>query len=123
MRFSNRVGKPGKNFFRDANSKLYSSKKFIENLGLNFSEQSFKQVNQMVDIKEDLFLHTMISHGIHLISGRHVPRSDKADFKRLVTNLTNLKAHVKETGRKLGELEVPRNVMDDPRLDRTRFNR
>ena len=71
----------------------------------------------------DLYLQTRLNHGVHLRSGRHVPRSDEPDFKRLVTNLTNLEAHVKKPGRKFGELEVPRNVMDDPRLNRTKFYR
>ena len=124
-RFSNRVGKPGKNVFRDRRMefRIGVTKKLIENLGPNFNEQSVKQVNQMVDVKEDLYLHTRISHGVHLRSGRHVPRSDEADFNRLVTNLTKLEAHVKKPGRKFGELKVPRNVMDDLRFDKTRFYR
>ena len=121
----NRVGKPGKNVFRDRRMefRIGITKKLIENLGPNFNEQSVKQVNQMVDVKEDLYLHTRISHGVHLRSGRHVPRSDEADFNRLVTNLTKLEAHVMKPGRKFGDLKVPRNVMDDPRFDKTRFYR
>ena len=46
MRFSNRVGKPGKNVFRYRRMKfrIGITKKLIANLGPNFSEQSVKQV-------------------------------------------------------------------------------
>ena len=95
-RFSNRSGKPGKNVFRDRRMEFRIGiiKKLIGNLGPNFSDESVKQVNHMVDIKEELYNTTRLSHGVTIRSGRHVPRSDAKDFKLLVDNLTKTEAHM-----------------------------
>ena len=122
-RFSNRVGKPGKNVFRDRRMefRIGITKKLIENLGPNFSDQSVMQVNHCVDIKEKLYIHTRLSHGVNIRSGRHVPRSDECDFKALVENLTATKAHLKIEGRKFGSFEYPENLIDDEMFDQAKF--
>ena len=124
-RFSNRVGKPGKNVFRDRRMefRIGITKKLIENLGPNFSDSSVKQVNHCVDVKENLFIKTRLSHGVNIRSGRHVPRSDDNDFKTLINNLTETKAHLKIEGRKFGDFEIPENLMDDKRFDEAKFYR
>ena len=80
-------------------------------------------MNHTVDVKEDLFVKTRISHGVDIRSGRHVPRSDEEDFKTLVQNLTETKAHMMIKGRKFGDYEFPINLMDDKRFDRAKFFR
>ena len=100
------------------------TKKLIENLGPNFSDDTVKQVNHTVDIKEELYIQTRLSHGVSLRSGRHVPRSDQTDFETLVINLTDMEAHIeKEEGRRFGDIEFPENLMDDSRFDKTQFYR
>ena len=99
------------------------TKKLIENLGPNFTSSSVKQVNHCVDVKEDLYIKTRLSHGVIIRSGRHVPRSDDSDFKTLINNLTETKAHLKIKGRKFGTFELPENLMDDGRFDRAKFYR
>ena len=124
-RFSNRVGKPGKNVHRDRRMefRIGITKKLIENLGPNFSDTSVKQVNHMVDIKEKLFINTRVTHGVAIRSGRHVPRSDDSDFLTLVNSLNETKAHMKIKGRKFGDFVFPENLMDDRRFDRAKFFR
>ena len=124
-RFSNRAGKPGKNVFRDRRMefRIGITKKLIENLGPNFNNLTVKQVNQMVDIKEELYLLTRKSHGVNIRTGRHVPRSDEADFRTLVQNLTDTEAHSKIEGRQFGSFDLPENIMDDERFDQARFYR
>ena len=125
-RFSNRVGRPAKNVFRDRRMefRIGVTKKLIENLGPNFSDDTVKQVNHTVDIKEELYIQTRLSHGVSLRSGRHVPRSDQTDFETLVINLTDMEAHIeKEEGRRFGDIEFPENLMDDSRFDKTQFYR
>ena len=124
-RFSNRAGKPVKNMFRDRRMefRIGITKKLIENLGPNFNDSSVNQVNQSVDVKEELYVKTRLSHGVNIRSGRHVPRSDEADFLILVKNLTDTEADIKTKGRKFGTFEFPENVMDDKRFDRAKFYR
>ena len=76
-----------------------------------------------MDIKEKLYIHTLVAHGVNLRSGRHVPRSDKDDFDMLVKNLAELEVHVKKEGRSFGHYELPANVMEDKRFDKSRFYR
>ena len=99
------------------------TKKLIENLGPNFSEESVQQVNHMVDVKEELYIQTRHSHGVRVRSGRHVPRSDEADFNTIVKNLTDLGAHIKKEGRRFGDFELTEDIMDDKRFDKTQFFR
>ena len=99
------------------------TKKLIENLGPNFSDLSVKQVNQTVDVKEELYIQTRLSHGVRIRSGRHVPRSDENDFNTLVKHLTDLDAHSKTQGRQFGDIKLPENIMDDKRFDKTQFYR
>ena len=124
-RFSNKAGKPGKNVFRDRRMefRIGITKKLIENLGPNFSDESVKQVNHSVDVKEDLYIQTRVSHGVNIRSGRHVPRSDELDFSILVKNLTETEAHIKIVGRRFGNFELEDNIMDDERFDRAKFYR
>ena len=99
------------------------TKKLIENLGPNFNNMTVKQVNHMVDIKEELYLLTRKSNGVNIRTGRHVPRSDEADFRTLVQNLTDTEAHSKIEGRQFGSFDLPENIMDDERFDQARFYR
>ena len=124
-RFSNKAGKPGKNVFRDRRMefRIGITKKLIENLGPNFSDESVKQVNHSVDVKEDLYIQTRLSHGVSIRSGRHVPRSDELDFSSLVQNLTETEAHLKIEGRRFGNFEFLENLMDDKRFDRAKYYR
>ena len=124
-RFSNRVGQPGKNIFRDRRMefRIGITKKLIENLGPNFSDTTVQQVNHMVDVKEDLYIKTRLSHGVSIRSGRHVPRSDETDFLTLVQNLTETKAHLKIKGRRFGDFKLHEDLMNDKRFDRAKFFR
>ena len=124
-RFSNRAGRSGKNVHRDRRMefRIGITKKLIENLGPNFSDLSVKQVNQTVDVKEELYIQTRLSHGVRIRSGRHVPRSDEHDFDTLVKHLTDLDAHSKTQGRQFGDIKLPENIMDDKRFDKTQFYR
>ena len=124
-RFSNRSGRAGKNVFRDRRMefRIGMTKKLIENLGPNFSDESVKHVNHMVDIKEELYIKTRLSHGVRIRSGRHVPRSDENDFKILVKNLTDMEAHIMKPGRKFGNFKLPENILDEKKFDKTQFYR
>ena len=124
-RFSNRVGQPGKNIFRDRRMefRIGITKKLIENLGPNFCDKTVQQVNHMVDVKEDLYIKTRLSHGVSIRSGRHVPRSDETDFLTLVQNLTETKAHLKIKGRRFGDFKLHEDLMNDKRFDRAKFFR
>ena len=124
-RFSNRSGGAGKNVFRDRRMefRIGMTKKLIENLGPNFSDESVKQVNHMVDIKEELYIKTRLSHGVRIRSGRHVPRSDENDFQILVNNLTEMEAHIMKPGRKFGNFKLPEDIMDEKKFDKTQFYR
>ena len=124
-RFSNRSGKPGKNVFRDRRMEFRIGiiKKLIGNLGPNFSDESVKQVNHMVDIKEELYNTTRLSHGVTIRSGRHVSRSDVKDFQLLVDNLTKIEAHIVKPGRKFGSFEYPPDIMNDAKFDKAQFYR
>ena len=124
-RFSNRSGKPGRNVFRDRRMefRIGMIKKLIGNLGPNFSAESVKQVNHMVDIKEELYSTTRLSHGVIIRSGRHVPRSDAKDFQLLIDNLTKTEAHVRKPGRVFGSFEFPENILDDEKFDKAQFYR
>ena len=124
-RFSNRAGKPGKNVFRDRRMefRIGITKKLLENLGPNFNEESVKQVNQSVDVKEELYLKTRQSHGVKIRSGRHIPRSDEKDFSILMQNLTQTEAQKKIEGRKFGSFALPENILDDKRFDKASFYR
>ena len=70
-----------------------------------------------------MFIKTRLSHGVSIRSGRLVPRSDDSDFKTLINNLTETKAHLKIEGRKFGDFELPENLMDDKRFDEAKFYR
>ena len=99
------------------------NKRLIKNIGPNFNCSSVKQVNSMVDVKEELYAQTRLSHGVKLRSGRHVPRSDESDYRILIQNLTETKAHLKIPGRLFGTFDLPENIMDDKRFDQAKFYR
>ena len=124
-RFSNRAGKPGHNVFRDRRMefRIGAAKRLIENLGPNFSREAVQQVNHTLDIKEELFRQTRISHGVGIRSGRHNPRSDTNDYTKLFSHLTETRAHLKIPGRSFGDLEFKEDLMDDARFSKVEFYR
>ena len=99
------------------------TKKLLENLGPNFNEESVKQVNQSVDVKEELYMKTRQFHGVKIRSGRHIPRSDEKDFSILMQNLTQTEAQKKIEGRTFGSFALPENLLDDKRFDKASFYR
>ena len=124
-RFSNRVGKPGHNIHRDRRMeyRIGAAKNLIENLGPNFSKEAVQQVNHTLDIKEELFRRTRISHGVTIRSGRHNPRSDAKDYDRLFSELTEAKADQKIRGRAFGDLDLKEDLMEDERFNQVEFYR
>ena len=124
-RFSNRVGKPGHNIHRDRRMeyRIGAAKNLIENLGPNFSKEAVQQVNHTLDIKEELFRMTRISHGVTIRSGRHNPRSDAKDYDRLFSELTATKADQKIRGRAFGNLEFNEDLLEDDRFNQIEFYR
>ena len=124
-RFSNRVGKSGHNIHRDRRMeyRIGAAKTLIENLGPNFSQEAVQQVNHTLDIKEELFRCTRISHGVSIRSGRHRPRSDNKDYDRLFSELTEVNAHLKIRGRAFGDLDFKEDLMEDERFSKVEFYR
>ena len=124
-RFSNRVGQPGHNISRDRRMeyRIGTAKKLISNLGPNFNSTSVQQVNSTLDIKEELFLKTRESHGVDIRSGKHNARSDTRDYEMLFSHLSDIRAHVKVSGRKFGNINFGKDIMEDDRFDKTEFYR
>ena len=124
-RFSNRKGKPGKNVFRDKRMeyRIGTAKKLIANLGPNFSQDAVQKVNSTLDIKEELFLATRMSHGVEIRSGRHCARSDAKDYAMMFSQLTETKAHIKIEGRAFGDFNFTEDIMEDKRFDKAVFYR
>ena len=103
--------------------RIGAAKKLIENLGPNFTKEAVQQVNKTLDIKEELFLNTRESHGVHIRNGQHNARSDDKDYEMLFCHLTNTRAHVKEKGRAFGNLTFSEDLMDDERFNKAEFYR
>ena len=124
-RFSNRRGKPGKNIPRDRRMeyRIGAAKKLIENLGPNFTKEAVQQVNKTLDIKEELFLKTRESHGVHIRNGNHNQRSDAKDYDMLFCHLTTTRAHERVLGRSFGNLTFSEDLMDDERFNKVEFYR
>ena len=80
-------------------------------------------VNKTVEIKEELFYQTRKSHGVDVRSGKHVPRTDAADYEAALKILEDTKAHLKIKGRTFGDLDLPENLFDDKIFDRAQFYR
>ena len=77
----------------------------------------------MVDIKEELYIKTRLSHGVRIWSGRHRPRSDENGFQILFKNLTEMEAHIMKPGMKFGNFKLPEDIMDEKKFDKTQFYR
>ena len=124
-RFSNRKGKPGKNVFRDKRMeyRIGTAKKLIANLGPNFSHDAVQKVNSTLDIKEELFLATRMSHGVDIRSGRHCARSDAKDYAMMFSQLTETRAHMKIEGRAFGDFNFTEDILEDKRFDKAAFYR
>ena len=124
-RFSNKQGKPGNNVPRDRRMeyRIGTAKKLISNLGPNFTQESVQQVNRTLDVKEELFLKTRVSHGVNIRSGRHNARSDAQDYDMLFSHLNETRAHMKVEGRKFGDYKFDENLMDDKRFNKVEFYR
>ena len=124
-RFSNRVGKQGKNVNRDKRMeyRIGTAKKLIGNLGPNFSHESVQKVNSTLDMKEELFLATRLSHGVDIRSGRHCARSDAKDYNMMFSQLTETRAHMKIEGRPFGDFDFAEDIMEDKRFDKAEFFR
>ena len=124
-RFSNRLGKPGKNINRDRRMeyRIGTAKKLISNLGPNFSQDAVQQVNRTLDIKEELFLRTRVEHGVDIRSGRHNARSDSKDYDMVFSHLTDTRADTKVEGRAFGDFKYTENLMDDKRFNKVEFYR
>ena len=103
--------------------RIGAAKNLIENLGPNFSKEAVQQVNHTLDIKEELFRRTRISHGVTIRSGRHNPRSDAKDYDRLFSELTEAKADQKIRGRAFGDLDLKEDLMEDERFNQVEFYR
>ena len=124
-RFSNRVGKPGNNIARDRRMeyRIGTAKKLIGSLGPNFTKDAVQQVNSMLDIKEELFLRTRVSHGVSVRSGKHNARSDTQDYALLFSHLSEVKADKKVSGRNFGDFKFKEDLMDDSVFDKAEFYR
>ena len=124
-KFSNRAGKPGQNIHRDRRMeyRIGTAKKLIGNLGPNFSKEAVQKVKCTLDIKEELYMHTRVSHGVDIRTGRHNPRADTKDYEMLLKHLTEMKAHQKVKGRKFGNLVFKEDLMDDEKFDKVEFFR
>ena len=122
-RFVNRTGKPGGNIFKDKamEYRIGALKKLIANLGPNFGEQSVQQINKVVDIKEELFNFTRLSHGISVRSGNHNPRSDLADFELIMKVLKDHTAHTKVNGRSFGKFDLSEDLIKSGKFDDGKF--
>ena len=124
-RFSNRVGRPGNNIARDRRMeyRIGTAKKLIGNLGPNFTKDAVQQVNSMLDIKEELFLKTRVSHGVSVRSGNHNARSDAQDYALLFSHLSEVQADKKISGRTFGDFKFKDDLMDDSMFDKAEFYR
>ena len=85
--------------------------------------QNIKKVNEIIDIKEQLFHHARKSHGVIVRSGAHKKRSDEADYKLLFENLNETQAHKYLKNRKFGDLKYPENLMEADLIDKAAFYR
>ena len=124
-RFFNRSGKPGGNIFKDRRMehRIGTLKKLISNLGPNFDQDHVQQVNKTVEIKELVFHETRRSHEVSIRSGRHVPRSDLADYQLVFKCLEDTEAHLKKPGRQFGNFDLPDDLLTDERFDQAAFYR
>ena len=124
-RFSNKKGRNGGNIFKDRRMehRIGRLKPLIGNLGPNFGEDSIQQVNKVIDIKEQLYIQTRISHGVNVRSGNHNPRSDAQDFHLLLDMLEKTEAHKKIEGRKFGEFSLSANLLECEVFDEASFYR
>ena len=98
-------------------------KHLIDNLGPNFCEDSIQQINKGVDIKEELYIQTRISHGVNIRSGKHNPRSNTEDFNLLLDMLEKTEAHKKKEGRQFGEFSLSANLLESAVFDEASFYR
>ena len=124
-RFSNRVGKPGNNIARDRRMeyRIGTAKKLIKNLGPNFNPATVQQINSLLDIKEELFMQTRVSHGVNIRSGKHNARSDAKDYALLFSHLCEVGADKKISGRVFGDFKLKEDLMDDSKFDNVEFYR
>ena len=117
-RFSNKYGGKGGNVFKDRRIefRIRIVKKLLRNLKHHMNSKCIQQVNAVIDIKEELFLHTRRAHGVTVRRGKHKARSDDRDFAMLLKNLQQTEAHVVKSGRCFGSLKYPKNILDDADL-------
>ena len=117
-RYSNKYGKPGHNIAKDRRMEFLIGiiKMLIKNKGSNIEPETVQQIKKCVDIKEELYIHTRLSHGVDLRTGRHKARSDSKDFELLMDSLWENKAHLKINGRTFGAYKYPENILDDEKL-------
>ena len=113
-RFVNRRGGLGSNVFKDRRLefRIRILKKLLKNLGSKINTSNVQKINAVIDIKEKLFHHVRVVHGVHIKSGKHKARSDEKDFSLLVDNLEKLEAHKVVKGRTFGNFQYPENVLD-----------
>ena len=124
-RFSNRYGGIGRNIFKDRRIefRIRVIKKLLKNLKHHMNSQCIQQVNAVLDIKEELFYHTRRVHGVTVRKGKHNARSDGYDFEKLLKNLQQTDAHLVKPGRQFGNLEYPKNILDDDLFNKASFFR
>ena len=124
-RFSNRTGRPNGNVFKDrrVEFRIRILKKLLKNLGHNLNSDNIKKVNDIIDIKEELYYHARKVHGVKIRSGAHKKRSDSRDYDSLIESLKKMKAHLIIPGRQFGNLEYPENILEAPKFNKAGYYR
>ena len=122
-RFTNRTGKQGGNIFKDRKMehRVGTLKSLINNIGSSYDQEHIQLVNKTVDVKEELYHTTKLSHGVKIRSGAHHARDDTADYRATIDFLQENCAHLKIKDRKFGEYDLPVNLYDY--FDRAQFYR
>ena len=96
-------------------------KNSIKNLGSNFDQYHVQLRNRTFDIKEALFHHARVTHGVTIRSGNHNARNDSLDYQTVMENLRKNKAHCKIKDRTFGSYNLPLDLYDY--FDRANFYR
>ena len=122
-RFCNKEGKHGGNIFRDRRMEFRIGvlKEQIRNLGPNFDEYHVQLCNKVVDIKEELFYNSRVSHGVKIRSGNHNARDDSVDYATVMKYLKENRAHCQIKDRSFGDYNLPHDLNDY--YDRAHFYR
>ena len=122
-RFTNRTGKSGGNIFKDRRMehRIGALKNLINNVGSSYDQAHIQLVNKTIDIKEELYFTTRLSHGVKIRSGNHHARDDTADYKAAIKFLIENCAHKKIENRQFGNYDLSNNLYNY--FDRAQFYR